>query len=68
MNNWISGKGDSCNFILSNGLKSDGKDFEEMYPHMMPEDTNKKTKKVKIYYEDHIHAFKFLDKDDKVIF
>jgi len=66
-NNWKSGKGDSCNFVLSNGLNYEGQDFEEMHTHMMPADTHKTTKKVKIYHEDHIHAFQFLDKNDLVI-
>lgn len=34
----------------------------------MPADTHNTTKKVKIYHEDHIHAFQFLDKNDRVIF
>jgi hypothetical protein len=67
-NNWKSGRGDSCNFLLSNGFKYEGQDFEVMHTHMLPQDAHKTTKNVRIYQEDHIHAFKFFDKNDKVIF
>jgi hypothetical protein len=64
-NNEKDGKGNSFNFILSNGTRSTQRDkkYPTKYTHMMPADAHNKIRSVTIKYNNHcIWGFSFFDK------
>ena len=61
------GQGSRFTFVLSNGIKTTGRDGGQSYAaHMMPH--GMVTKKVQIYHSGNIFGFKFLDKWDVATF
>lgn len=53
------------NFILSNGVKTEGEKGVKYISGMIPQD--KMTKKVKIYSNTRVRGFEFFDENNKVI-
>jgi len=77
-NNQPNGHGNLFNYIMSNGDQTKGRDkkyqseeVETYHIHMIPEDAytgHKKIRAVEIYYTECVYGFRFLDRDNKVIF
>ena len=60
------------NVVLSNGkkktrFKQGAEEFKSSHPYMLPDDTHKAIRSVRIYFSDCIHGFSFLDKKGALI-